>query len=510
MASMGFLQSLSNNTGGIVAALAAIVLAHAIWKAFYNVFLHPLQAFPGPTLLGMSRIPYCWRLLRGTLPYDILDLHKKYGDVVRIAPDELAFSNATALKEIMGHQHGKEFRKLKSFYRPVDASPVNVVNAEREEHSILRRQLAHGFSEKSMREQEPVINVYIDLLIQRLHENCANGKALNLTAWYNWTTFDIIGDLAFGEPFGCLQNLKDHPYVHLIFQSARAGTIFITVGFYPLLNKFFWALMPKFVLARYIRQTELSREKLQRRMEPGNERSDLIEALLQKKDELNLSLDNLQSNANVFIIGGSETTATLLTGVTYLLLSSPSALEKLTKEVRSTFDKEQEITMASVNQLTYMLACLNEALRVYPPIPAGLPRLVPSKGHVILGRYVPGDTIVALHHWAMYHNEKHFTDPHSFTPERFLGDPRYANDEFEILQPFSVGPRNCLGRKMKIADFILTDSLAYAEMRMILARIIYNFDMSLVEESKGWMERQKIYSFWQKGQLYVRLTPVRK
>ncbi|KAJ6032478.1 cytochrome P450 monooxygenase [Penicillium herquei] len=500
MASMSFLQSLSlsNSTSGIVAALAAIVLVHAIWKAFYNVFLHPLRAFPGPALLGMSRIPYCWRLLRGTLPYDILDLHNKYGDVVRIAPNELAFSNVTALKEIMGHRHGEEFRKLKSFYRPVDASPVNVVNAEREEHSILRRQLAHGFSEKSMREQEPVINGYIDLLIQRLHESCAAGtKALNLTAWYNWTTFDIIGDLAFGEPFGCLQNSEDHPYVHLIFQSARAGTIFITVGFYPLLNKLFWALMPKFVLARYIRQTQLSMEKLQRRMEPGNERSDLIEALLGKKEELNLSLDNLQSNANVFIIGGSETTATLLAGVTYLLLSNPAALEKLTKEVRSTFDKEQEITMVSVNQLTYMLACLNEALRLYPPIAAGLPRLVPSKGHVILGKYVPGNTIVALHHWAMYHNDKHFTDPYSFVPERFLGDPRYANDEFEILQPFSVGPRNCLGR-----------NLAYAEMRIILARIIYNFDMSLAEESKGWMERQKIYLFWQKGPLHVRLTPV--
>ncbi|KAJ5738184.1 cytochrome P450 monooxygenase [Penicillium malachiteum] len=450
MASTSFLKSLSNNTtgSGIVAALAAIILVYAIWKALYNVFFHPLRAYPGPTLFGMSRIPYCWRLLRGTLPYDILNLHKKYGEVVRIAPDELAFSNVTAMKEILGHRYGEEFQKLKSFYRPVDASPVNIVNAEREDHGILRRQLAHGFSEKSMREQEPIINVYIDLLIQRLHENCAAGtKALNLTAWYNWTTFDIIGDLAFGEPFDCLQNAEDHPYVHLIFQSARAGTIFITVGFYPLLNKLFWALMPKFVLSRYIRQTKLSMEKLQRRMKPGNERPDLIDALLRKKEELNLSLENLQSNANVFIIGGSETTATLLAGVTYLLLSNPAALQKLTEEVRSTFDKEQEIIMTSVNQLTYMLACLNEALRLYPPISAGLPRLVPSEGRVILGRHVPGNTIVASHHWAMYHNGKHFTDPDSFIPERFLGDPRYANDEFEILQPFSIGPRNCLGRK---------------------------------------------------------------
>ncbi|KAJ5092718.1 cytochrome P450 monooxygenase [Penicillium angulare] len=504
MASIAFLQSLLHNPGSVVATLVTIGLIHALGKGLYNVFFHPLRSFPGPTLHAMSRIPYCWKLLRGTMPYDVLDLHEEYGDVVRIAPDELAFSNSTAWKEIMGHRPGvEEFGKLKNFYRPVEASPVNIVNAERDEHSVLRRQLAHGFSEKSMRDQEPLIKVYIDLLIQRLHENCAAGaQAINLTAWYNWTTFDIIGDLAFGEPFGCLQNSEYHPYVHLIFESARAGTIFQSVGFYPLLNKLFWALIPKAALGRFVRQTKLSMEKLQRRMEPGNERSDLIEGLLLKKEELvkkNLTMENLQSNGNILIIGGSETTATLLSGVTYLLLSNPHVLERLTKEVRSTFKNEKEITMTSVNQLTYMLACLNEALRVYPPVPTGLPRVVPSEGRTVLGRYVPPKTIVALHHWALYHNEKHFTDPDLYNPERFLGDPRYANDDFDILQPFNVGPRNCLGR-----------NLAYVEMRMILARVIFNFDMKIAEESKGWMERQKIYLFWQKGPLHVHLTPVSK
>lgn len=45
-------------------------------------------------------------------------------------------------------------------------------------------------------------------------------------------------------------------------------------------------------------------------------------------------------------------------------------------------------------------------------------------------------------------------------------------------------------------------------MRMILARVIFNFDMSIAEDSKGWMERQKIFLFWQKGPLNVHLTPV--
>lgn len=105
----------------------------------------------------------------------------------------------------------------------------------------------------------------------------------------------------------------------------------------------------------------------------------------------NFDIPRLASNADTLIIAGSETTATLLSGATYLLLRNPDALRKLTDEVRSTFKSDDEITFASVNSLTYMLACLNEALRCYPPVPGGLPRIVPkgSGGVTIAGQFVP-------------------------------------------------------------------------------------------------------------------------
>lgn len=308
MASIGLLQTILDHPSTLITALITIVgrylndypskhdrligLLQATIRfagqAIYNVFFHPLRSYPGPLSHAMSRLPYCYQLQRGTLPYDMLGLHEKYGEVVRVAPDELAYSSSTAWKEIMGHRTGnEELAKSKHFYRPVDIAPTNIVNADREEHSILRRQLAHGFSEKSMREQEPLMTEYIDLLIKRLHENCAAGcKALNMAAWYNYTTFDIIGDLAFGEPFGCLQNSQYHPYVRLIFDSARAGTIFQTINFFPILKTIFWAIIPKSAMARFVQQTQLSMTKLRKRMEPGNERSDLVEGLLRKREEL--------------------------------------------------------------------------------------------------------------------------------------------------------------------------------------------------------------------------------
>ena len=104
-----------------------------------------------------------------------------------------------------------------------------------------------------------------------------------------------------------------------------------------------------------------------------------------------IDIDRLRVNAGVLIVAGSETTSTLLSGVTYLLLRNPETLKRLTEEVRSSFQSEEEITFQSVNGLNYMLACLNEALRCYSPVPVGLPRFIPQGygGATIAGEVVP-------------------------------------------------------------------------------------------------------------------------
>lgn len=104
--------------------------------------------------------------------------------------------------------------------------------------------------------------------------------------------------------------------------------------------------------------------------------------------------------------------------------------------------------------------------------------------------------MVSLFHWAAYHNEKFWALPDEFHPERWLGDPRFANDEREIFQPFHVGPRNCVGK-----------NLAYIEMRLILARVLWNFDIKLADDSKNWASNQKIFMLWEKPSLNVYLTP---
>ncbi|GKT50059.1 trichothecene efflux pump TRI12 [Colletotrichum spaethianum] len=487
------------NTVGLVVGLA---IFYGLGHAFYNLFLHPLAKFPGPIWMRVSRAPFCYKLLTGTLPFDMLELHKKYGPVVRIAPDELAFHDSRAWKDIMGHksQGGAEMEKSMKFYRSVPNAPSDIVSSGREEHANLRRSLAHGFSERSMRDQQPMIKSYVDLLIKRLHEHGEKGgKALDLAAWYNYTTFDVIGDLAFGEAFGCLDGSDYHPWVKSIFQMARLGTVLQTGTHYPFVLKLMMAMIPEKAKRERAHHEEFTEAKLKRRMELGQDRPDLIEGLLKKKDDWDMSFDKLKANSSILIIGGSETTATLLSGATYYLLMNQDALKKLTDEIRSTFKEESEIDFQSVSNLPYLLACLDEALRLYPPVPIGLPRVVPQGGATIADHYVPEGTTVSIYQWAMYHSEKNFRDPFGFHPERWLQDPAYASDNKEAFQPFHIGPRNCIGR-----------NLAYVEMRLILARVLWNFDLKIADDSTDWAPRQKIYLLWEKGPLNAYLTPVQR
>ncbi|KAI0457256.1 cytochrome p450 monooxygenase [Xylaria acuta] len=460
-------------------------------RVVYNIFFHPLRKFPGPLVCRATNLWRVNKILSGDLPQHIRRMHEQYGPVVRIAPHELAFTDSQAWKDIYGHHNSYEMAKDDSFYRPMGRHVADtIVSADRQHHSLLRRQLSHGFSDRSMQAQEPIFREYVDLFIQRLAER-ADGKPVDMKAWLNFTTFDVIGNLAFGSDFGCLANSRYHPWVEAITGNLRDGaSMRACLQFIP--PSLVFRLNQLGIFKGRKAHMAYTKDKLRSRMEMDAERPDFIEGLLKKRDVL--SLEELEMNAAVLVLAGSETTATLLCGALYLLGLHPDILAKVVHEVRTSFKSEDEINLISVNGLSYMLACLNETFRLYPPAPAGLPRVVPKGGSNVAGHWIPQDISVAVWQLAANYSSRNFTRPEEFHPERFLGDPEFAKDDLSAVQPFSIGPRNCIGR-----------NLAYAEMRLILAKILYRFDIASAPGAEGWIDRQKIYSIWDKPELPVYL-----
>lgn len=304
--------------------------------------------------------------MRGRLPFHVAELHRRYGPVVRVAPDELAFSSPQAWRDIYGHKAGGgegegEFPKWRGFYRVFEHLPTSIVNAEMEEHGKLRRVLGGGFSDRAMREQEGIIGAYADLLVKRLREAVgkdAEGerRTLDIREWYTWTTFDLIGDLSFGVEggFGCLEGAKAHPWVKLINTSIRQQGRMLGLIALGLRGPLGW--LHKSGVGADNRHKRIVKEKVAQRMKAG-ERPDFLNGLIRNKEALGLDEGRMANNASVLILAGSETSATSLCGVTYFLTTHPELLKRLEQEVRTAFKNEDEITLTSVGKLSFVSSC---------------------------------------------------------------------------------------------------------------------------------------------------------
>lgn len=189
--------------------------------------------------------------------------------------------------------------------------------------------------------------------------------------------------------------------------------------------------------------------RVTKRLERGHssEGSDLWDLVLGQKEGRGLTRPEMDANSSLFMIAGTETTATLLSGLTYLLLRNPECMKQLNEEIRNQFDSADDMTMERLAALPYLNACIKEAFRMYPPVPSSLPRRTPADGSTICGTYIPPNTVVGIPQRAMYMSERNFKRPTEFLPQRWLGDSEFDSDQKQCLQPFSVGSRDCLGKK---------------------------------------------------------------
>ncbi|KAJ4244588.1 hypothetical protein NW762_014444 [Fusarium torreyae] len=382
-------------------------------------------------------------------------LHEKYGPVVRIAPNNLSFINPQAWKDIYAHKKSRDQEMIKDpeFYVRNPDAPT-IVNGNHEEHARYRRLYSPGFSARSLREQEPLIQGYVNMFISGLSRACEHGETpVDMVQWFNFVTFDIIGDLAFGEPFGCLENGATD-WLLKLNQIEEAQMHFRIIQHIPLLGRYARQIVNTMLPSDAVKGSEghrkLTEDKVRRRVNNNAPRPDFMEHILRQPQGKGFTFGEMLSNSATLIQAGSETTATLLSGALFLLLQHPDKMKKLVDELTTTFTSDDEMTIENTDRLEYLAAVLEEGLRLYSPAVPGFPRQVPKGGATIDGEFVPGATSVAVNHYAAYHSPLNFTRPNEFIPERFIDIAAFPDDRREVLQPFSVGPRNCIGRSSRL------------------------------------------------------------
>lgn len=478
-----------------------LVVLYTCCICVYNICFHPLRIYPGPLLRAATRFPYLASMWTGFHHRDVHELHKRYGPIVRVAPNSISYINPQAWKDIYGHKKSRTLEMVKDpeFYVR-DPNASTIVNGNWEEHARYRKLYSPGFSLRSLREQESLIQGYITMFVDGLARACeADEAAIDMVEQFNFVTFDIIGDLAFGEPFGCLSH-GSRDWLGKLNQIEEAQIRFRIIQHIPVLGRYARTLVNTLLPSEAVKGSEAHRrltyEKVSRRVNNKEARPDFMHHILRQPEGKGLNFGEMLSNSATLIQAGSETTSALMSGTLYLLLLNPDKMQKLVHELRTTFASEQLMTMDNTDRLPYLCGVLEEGLRLYSPTLPGFPRQVPRGGAFIDGEFVPEGTSVAVNQYAAYRSPLNFERPNEFIPERFVDPSAFPNDRREVLQPFSMGPRNCIGR-----------SLAYAEGKLIMGRLVWKFDIRLGERSRDWLKDQKGYVTWLRPEMdvYIKL-----
>ncbi|MCJ1351257.1 MAG: hypothetical protein MMC33_001241 [Icmadophila ericetorum] len=496
----------------ILFVLGGVGILYLVGLGIYNLYFHPLSKFPGPHLWAVSRLPYVRSLVSGRLHLRVTELHEKYGTIVRTAPNELSFIEAPVWHTIYAGQAGN-----KGFQKNLIISGAqgyhSLITTNDTDHTRLRKLLSSSFSARALARQERLFQDYISRFIGVLRRRAlAEGgekrkdhggeTVVNIVEWFNFFTFDLTGHLTFSESFGCLEEEAYTPWIQMIFGHLRASALMISLRFYSPLDQILEAVARRLLkkwMALKDAFLDLSLQKVHRRLAKKEVPvPDFTSSLLEKTADGGATFEEISGTTTFLIIAGSETGATVLGGGMGYLAKSPHAMQRLREEM-ARFKHEEEITLKSIEPLPYLTAVINEALRLCTPLPSGLTRIVPKGGAVIAGRHVPEGTFVGVSQYAAYRSPLNFTKPNAFHPERWLpseaSNSEFANDQLSVMQPFFVGNRGCLGQ-----------NIAWAEMRLLLARMVWNFDIEKVDDERtvDWDSQESFY-LWQKESCEVRL-----
>lgn len=456
---------------------AAVLLCYVLLRVTYNLFFHPLSRFPGPRGAACSRwwLAYMELVKRVSLSDLRAELHRKYGDVVRISPNELHFAHPSAYNEIYNAQN--KWDKDRDFYRAFDLGDSFFVQSNYLKSKHSRALVSNFFSRQSISELQHLVRSLLDQFCDRLKAQSGEGKSSDLYLAFQCFSADTITNFCFATSFNQLSFPDFRGDIVLGVDIAMD-----TVTLRKFSDVFVWLLrnFPHSLLARLspaLRGSITCRKALKNQIEAILKNPQVMDDAPHRiiyRELLNPeaikgravpTAQQLLNEAEVLFGAGSHTVGTVLMTGVYHLLRNPEVKQRLVDEVRSAWPVlDKTPNYEELEKLPFLTAVIKEMLRIAPAVPAGLPRVVPPSGAVIAGVRIPGGTVVSQSPLFVHFSEQIFPRPHEFLPDRWLQPGSKALDN--CLVAFSKGPRSCLGI-----------NLGYCELYLTLAYLFRRFDV---------------------------------
>ncbi|OAQ66758.1 cytochrome P450 pisatin demethylase [Pochonia chlamydosporia 170] len=487
--------------GGALVAIAFTYLTSAIIAAIFS----PLRSIPGPFWARFTRLWYFRRVYDGNFEHDNIDLHRRYGRVVRVAPNMYSIDAPDAVNTIYGiASKMPKSEWYEGWKHPSPDRWTLFPDRDIKRHAETRRRFQGLYSMSSLVSYENYVNECTDILQQRLSEFAKHSSIIDMTHWFQCYAFDVIGNITYSQRFGFLDRGED---VDGIIKALHGSMIYSTlIGIFPALHKYIYDIMNKVNIGGAVGRTYLMKfvgERIQqRKAERGqyaeksvsldeNAPQDFLEKLMVQNE------DNPQKVTpyHIFMMGlsniiaGADTTAISLSAVLYYLIRSPKAMQRLRDEVEQCVTDElfngTHLTFKQSQEMPYLQAVIKEALRLHSATGLPLWRVVTDAGLELDGRFFPPGSVIGLNTWVAHYNEDIFgADAKEFRPERWI---ERDDNEAEIKAmnayylPFGLGSRTCLGKH-----------ISFLEMSKLIPLLVRNFDFELVGEERDW----KVENYW--------------
>ncbi|KAF1946219.1 cytochrome P450 3A3 [Clathrospora elynae] len=461
---------------------------------------HQIRDIPSPFPAAWTNLWLMYQCRRGKRYLVVHNAHQKYGKLVRIQPHHVSIADADAIPHIYGHGNG--FLKSEYYDAFVSIRRGLFNTRDRAEHTRKRKTVSHTFSAKNVGQFEQYIHHNLEEL-QKQWDRRADGEKggwyqMDALHWFNYLAFDVIGDLAFGAPFGMLNKGRDETEVRLSANSEltyapaievlnRRGEVSATIGCFPAIRPYAKYLPDPF-FSQGIKAIEnlagMAIARVNARLEKPSDRVDLLARLMEGRDETGNKLcrEELTAEALTQLIAGSDTTSNTSCAILYYCLTRPEVVKKLQQELDAVLpDIDAVPTFTQIKDLPYVDAVIKETMRIHSTSSLGLPRIIPpGPGITLCGHHFPQGTALSVPAYTIHHSTEIWgPDADEFRPERW---EKVTEKQKAAFIPFSYGSRACVGR-----------NVAEMELALIVGTVFRRYEFELrqgkLETREGFLRK---------------------
>ncbi|GAB1318032.1 Cytochrome P450 E-class, group IV [Madurella fahalii] len=428
----------------------------------YRLFFHPLRRFPGPLAAKITKLHGLYTGVNGQIHVEQNKLLAKYGNIVRIAPNELFIVSSEAIPKIHASKSGCKKRDTGIYDVILYKGESNLVSMlNHEEHRWRRQVWERAMTKKEIDNYEPRTRDVVHQWLRKLASS--QGQPIDTSLFSLLITFDNMGKVGYSHDFNTLEAGKENRMLHLLElmfgQIAALGEVCWPLSVLQGLN----------VGGEAAEFDELARTMADRRANNDSQASqDIFKHLLedfrspQPKAFFNKNI--LYADAALILTGATDTIAVALSYAFFYLSKNPYVQEKLHAMVAEVHGKSLpgELANADLSEIAYLDAVINETMRLENPVANNGPRVTPPQGIVVDGVYIPGGVCVRVPGYPMQRSSKAFVRPDEFIPERWTTREDLIIDRTAFF-PFLTGPYSCVGKRL--AMMVLRLVLSYTVLR---------------------------------------------